>query len=115
MFRFLSRYLTLSLVGVCRHVDRDRCGSASIPLIVRVVKGSLKESKKKVAAVFFLFGSFSFFKIACGNVEILEAINRRAGLRIISPTTRWLRGDFRIWPELEAQRMLRCCPSRTRL
>jgi hypothetical protein len=32
-----------------------------------------------------------------------------------SPTTRWLEGDFRIRLELEAKRMLRCCPSRTRL
>src|SRR5213593_1254313 len=89
--------------------------TARIPLIVRIGIPSLEESKGTGAVVFFLFGSFSFFTIACGNVGNSIGSNRRAGLRIHSPTTRWLRGDFRIRSELEAKRMLRCCPSRTRL
>src|SRR5437667_6954518 len=37
---------------------------------------------------FFLFGSFSFFTIGCGNVGNSKAITARAGLRIKSPTRR---------------------------
>src|SRR5438874_10157917 len=75
----------------------------------------LEESNGIAVVAFFLFGSFSFFTIACGNVGNSRGSNRRAGLRINSPTTRWLRGDVRMRLELEAKRMLRCCPSRTRL
>jgi len=77
--------------------------------------GSFRRKKGAVAVVFFLFGSFSFFTIACGNVGKSRGSNRRVGLRIHSPTTRWLNGDIRTRPMLETQRMLRCCPSRTRL
>src|ERR1041385_3395192 len=95
-----------------------KCGEVSdwhIPLIVRLHVGKSLEECRSGGGVFFLFGSFSFFTIACGNVGKSRGNNCRARLRMNSPTTGWLQGDFRIWPELEAKRMLRCCPSRTRL
>jgi hypothetical protein len=58
-----------------------------IPLIVRFAIASLEESKGTAAVAFFLFGSFSFFTIACGNVGNSRGSSRRAGLRMNSPTT----------------------------
>ena len=71
--------------------------------------------EREPSSRFFLFGSFSFFVDGCGNVEkFLQA--RRAGLRIPHPDQlAWLTGDIRIRPKPGAKRILRCCPSRTRL
>src|ERR1051325_12014987 len=91
------------------------CQACKIPLLVRLRVGKSLEECRSGGGVFFLFGSFSFFTITCGNVGKSRGNNCRARLRMNSPTTGWLQGDFRIWPELEAKRMLRCCPSRPRL
>src|SRR5262249_8839038 len=86
-----------------------------IPLIVGLAIGSLEEVRGPRRWFSFFLVLFLFFTVACGNVGNSRGSKRRAGLRIHSPTRRWLRGDFRIRPKLEAKRMLRCCPSRTRL
>src|SRR5881396_825808 len=64
---------------------------------------------------FFLFASFSFFRIACGNVGNSRAVAAGPDYELIPRAVRWLQGDFRIRPKPGAQRMLRCCPARTRL
>src|SRR5215831_2810458 len=86
-----------------------------IPLIVGLAIGSLEEVRGPRRWFSFFLVLFLSLRLPVEMWEIPEAVNRRAGLRMNSPTTRWLRGDFRIRPELEAKRMLRCCPSRTRL
>ena len=73
-----------------------------------------QESSKVSSRGFFLFGSFSFFEVGCGNVENPQT--DRVLVTNIHPNQKMVTRRHSSQGQVPGKGcMLRCCPSRTRL